>query len=357
MKRPQGFDQQPSVPTRNQNPAHGSEGRSRPSIRAGARGPARPVEQDAGSGPIDGGIKRRAESRPAEPNGPSEPSEPTKPRGPDRRREPSGSAIRDRDAVAQGAEAALRRAQRERKRYERGEMRRFTKRTRHRRLIILVSSGVVVAVLVAVILAAFSPLLALRTIEVDGAGSIGVQKVREALAGQLGRPLTLVSTADVEADLAKFVQIRSVSTETVPPGTLVVRIVEREPIGVIQDGSRFETVDAAHVSIASASSRPAGLPLIHVSPAKYSSRASVFGAVAEVLGSLPADVLSRVDTISATTPDDVTFTLGAAGPTVVWGTSADSNLKSADLTKLLALPTASSATEFDVSAPYSVVMR
>lgn len=262
-----------------------------------------------------------------------------------------------REDVVRDAESALRRAQRERRRYERGEVRRFTRRTRHRRFVIVISAAVVLAVVVAVVLVALSPALALRTIQVEGAGSIGSRQVEDALSNQLGRPLAMVGDAQVKTDLAKFPQIQSVSAQAVPPGTLVVRIVPRVPIGIIQHGSTYDTVDAAHVRIASSTTRPAALPLIHITPARSATEHSVFAAVAEVLTSLPSAILARVDTVTATTPDDVTFTLGASGPTVVWGTSADSGLKAADLTRLLALPGASSATEYDVSAPYSVVVR
>jgi cell division protein FtsQ len=262
-----------------------------------------------------------------------------------------------REDVVRDAESALRRAQRERRRYERGEVRRFTRRTRHRRLVVLISVGVVLAVVLAVVLVALSPALALRTIQVEGAGSIGSRKVEDALSNQLGRPLAMVGNAQVKADLEKFPQIQSVSAQAVPPRTLVVRIVPRVPIGVIQHGSSYDTVDAAHVQLASSTTRPAALPLIHITPARSATEHSVFAAVAEVLTSLPSAILARVHTVTATTPDDVTFTLGASGPTVVWGTPADSGLKAADLNRLLALPGASSATEYDVSAPYSVVVR
>lgn len=236
-------------------------------------------------------------------------------------------------------------------------MRRFTRRTRRRRLIVLVSSGLVAALVLGVVALTFSPLLALRKIEVDGAAEIGAQRVEQALRGQLGRPLALVGASEVKSALSRFPRVRTFSIETLPPGTLIVRIVERTPIGVIQDGSTYRTVDAARVTLQTESSRPAGLPLIHVAPASDTSRAAVFQAVAQVLSSLPATVLGKVDTITASTPDNVSFTLGSRGPTVVWGTSADSNLKAADLSRLMALPESQGATEFDVSAPYSVVVR
>src|SRR5207244_6325854 len=63
--------------------------------------------------------------------------------------------------------------------------------------------------------------------------------VSAALKDQLGRPLPLVDFNAIRADLAAFPLIRSFSTESHPPSTLVVRIVERVPVGVITDGKTF----------------------------------------------------------------------------------------------------------------------
>ena len=253
----------------------------------------------------------------------------------------------------------LRRAARERKKFERGEVRRFTRRTRRRRWLWIGSAGVVVLVLLAVVLAAFSPLMALRTIQVEGAtAAVSSSAVQSAVKGQLGTPLPLINPAAIRGELAALPLIRSYSTEIVPPGTLVIRIVERTPVGVVHDGSSWLVVDAARVPLSSSPTRPAGYPSIKVSGVVGSpGEVHTFGAVAAVIQALPPSVLGQVDTISATTPDDVTLKFVDKGPTVVWGTSSQSALKAAVLARLMALPAADKVSEYDVSSPSSVVTR
>ena len=247
----------------------------------------------------------------------------------------------------------LRRARKERAKVERGEVRRFTKRSRRRKIAWFSAAGVVVALVLGVALTAFSPLMALRTIDVTGTSRLDVSAVKKALSDQLGKPLPLVDQGAIRGDLAAFPLIRSYSVESHPPNTIVVRIVERQPIGVLQSGNTFTLVDAAKVSIATAQARQDGYPLISASGAAAERDAkSGFAAAAEVLGALPADLLARVDTISATTADDVSFTLRDSGAKVVWGSAEDSDLKAADLSALL--KSASTASTFDVSSPHSV---
>ncbi|MDN4615619.1 FtsQ-type POTRA domain-containing protein [Leifsonia sp. F6_8S_P_1B] len=248
---------------------------------------------------------------------------------------------------------ALRAARKERRRIERGEVRRFTKRSRRRRLAWLAAAGVVALLVLGVAGVAVSPLLALRHIEITGASRLDAADIRAKLGDQLGTPLPMLDQAAISSDLAAFPLIRSYSLESHPPDTLVVRIEERQPVGVIQKGSVFTLVDAAKVPISSSQTRPEGYPLVTAAGGSAETDAdSAFAAAAGVLSALPPTVLAQVDTISAKTKDDVSFTLRGSGATVVWGSAEDSDLKAADLTALLA--GASGANRYDVSSPHSV---
>jgi len=248
---------------------------------------------------------------------------------------------------------ALRAARKERKRVERGEVRRFTKRSRRRRQAWLGAAGVAVALVLGVTLLAFSPVLALKHIEVTGASRLDPKDIAAKLGDQLGKPLPLLDQAGISHDLAAFPLIRSYTVESHPPDTIVVRVVERQPIGAIQKGTAFTLVDAAKVPISSSATRPDGFPLIAAGGASAENDAdSAFAAAASVLSALPAGTLAQVDTISATTKDDVSFTLRGSGATVVWGSAEDSDLKAADLAALLV--GAAGANHYDVSSPHSV---
>lgn len=342
MKRPQGFDR--SVAPRAGVPDTGAP--ANPERTA----PERPAERERPSavGTVTEPIPIVRHDLPATPRDP-QPEAPGTTRGEPRS---TGSSI---GHVPSNREIsrALRAARAERKRVERGEVRRFTKRSRHRRMLWLGAAGVVVALVLGVVGVGLSPLLALRHVEVVGASRLDPAAIAAKLGDQVGKPLALLDQAEISSDLAGFPLIRSYTLESHPPDTLVVRIVERQPIGVVQQGSAFVLVDEAKVPISSSATRPADVPLIAATGAAADANAdSGFAATAAVLASLPADVLARVDTISAKTKDDVSFTLRGSGATVVWGSAEDSALKAADLAALL--KGAPGAHRFDVSSPHSV---
>jgi cell division protein FtsQ len=217
----------------------------------------------------------------------------------------------------------------------------------------------VLAVLVTLValvgVAVYSPILSLKTIRIEGASRVSSGAIRTAVDSQLGTPLALINFGQITNDLAKFPLIRSYVTETVPPNTLVIHIVERVPIGVVATAAGFTVVDAAGVTISTSDKRPPGLPLIDVGTT--TTRGSAFKAAVQVLLALPASVLSKVDQVAAHTIDDVTLVLTGVGQKVVWGSPASSNEKAKVLTDLIAHQSPGVVVEYDVSAPSNAVVR
>ena len=202
--------------------------------------------------------------------------------------------------------------------------------------------------------AVFSPLLALRTVQVDGASRVSAAEVQESVESQLGTSLALIDYDTITTQLAQFPLIRSYVTELVPPNTLVIHLVERAPVGAVVNGAEFELLDPAGIVVQTSETRPEGVPLIDVGTEDVDSVA--YRSVVEVLLSLPAELLAQVDTISATTKDDVTFSLRGVGQTVVWGSSDRSDYKASVLAGIVAQQEPDALVEFDVSAPGSVVV-
>lgn len=246
-------------------------------------------------------------------------------------------------------------ASRERRRYERLEVKRFTRRARRRRTGWFVAILLILAVGGLVVVAVFSPLLALRTITVDGTSRLNAATLERAVDGQRGTPLALLNYGKITQDLAPFTLIRSYATEIVPPDTLIIHVVERTPIGAIQGASSFDLVDPAGVTVESSKTRPAGYPLIQLGTAKVDGPG--FASMAQVLLALPPAVLTKVDTITAQTHDDVTLTLSGSNQRVVWGSSDDSDAKARVLADLIGLHAGSGAGEYDVSAPGTAVFH
>ncbi|OAN27065.1 hypothetical protein A4X17_09235 [Plantibacter sp. H53] len=241
-----------------------------------------------------------------------------------------------------------------RRRHERQEIRRFTarKRGRHRPWVI---AAAILGVLIVVSLAgAYSPLLAVRSIEVVGASRVNQAEITEALSDQLGRPLALVDAGAVKAVLVGYPLIASYSLESQPPSTLVVRIVEREPVGVLQSGSVYTLVDAAGVTIERSDQPIAGYPTLMVTGGPTSKG---FVAAAAVIRALPTDLRARVASVSASTADDVTLTLVDSPAEVVWGSAEDSVLKARILATTMAATDPSQVNQYDVSSPSAAIVR
>lgn len=202
---------------------------------------------------------------------------------------------------------------------------------------------------------AVSPLMSLTTVHVTGVDRLDAASVTAALYRHLGTPLALLDADQIEQDLAEFSIIRSYSTEIVPPHTVIVRIVERRPVGAVDSASGWHLVDEAGVVVETTQEQPEGIPIIQVS--EVSAEAPAFRSVAAVLLSLPANLASRVELITASTRDDVRFTMVGTPHEVVWGSAEQSPRKARVLEAAIGATDQSVAWEYDLSAPENLVVR
>jgi cell division protein FtsQ len=320
----------------------------------GADDPSAPAGSDAPTAPRTP-VARDAQNPPADPAPAT--GQGLLARLASRRTERAGhKAQPDADEVpltARTARKRLRAARRARKQYERNEVRRFTSRSRRRRNLWIGAIGTVAALVAFVLVGVYSPLMALRTIEVTGTERILPADIVQALDGQLGTPLPLIDLSDVKQELSEFTLIRSYVTESRPPDTLVVRIVERHPVGTIATPDSFDLVDAAGVVITKSPVRPEDYPMIE---ATGGASGAGFQAAVSVVSALPDGIRGQLDTVTAATKDDVTLTL-AGGARVVWGNSERADYKAVVLSALLVGHPVGSVTEYDVSSPDSAVVR
>lgn len=323
MKRPEGFDAQPSEPARaRQEPTRKPPRTKTERATPQATTSSAPVRHDPGQPQAQRSEVPRPSRQPRP--GPGERSE-------------------------------LRRAARERRRHERAEVRRFTRRSRNRRIALFTVGGIILALAGLVVTAVYSPLLALREVRVEGTSRINPAEVSTVLEGQLGTPLALLDTATIERELGAFPLIRSYIIQTVPPGTLVVQIVERQPVASVATASGFALVDPAGIVLQESTERIAGAPFIDLAGATTDS--APFKAAVEVLLSLPPELLAQVESVTAHTQDDVALVLSGVGQRVNWGAADDSAKKAALLASLISMTDPAQPGEFDVSAPTNGVFR
>jgi cell division protein FtsQ len=235
------------------------------------------------------------------------------------------------------------------------EAKRFTAKSRKRKTVLLIVVSSLGALLALVFATVFTPLLAVEKIEVGGLKRLKEKSIVNALTSQIGKPLPMVSPAEISKALTAFALIESFSVVSIPPHTLKIQISERQPIGVILLGGTNYLYDPAGVRIGIASGGER-LPKISITGDPEDSKE--FDAAIEVLMALPASLLERVSEINAKSKDDVTLRLrGYSGQRIIWGDGSDSVLKSKVLDALVANQKETDRVTFDVSSPNAPVVR
>lgn len=236
------------------------------------------------------------------------------------------------DIAPASAASDLRKARKSRRRTERAEMRRFTETGRRRRRNWLIGGAIVAGLALVAAALAFTPIMSVRTIEVVGADRVNGEDLAHALSGQQGQPFPFVDDTAIRDVLSTYPLIESYSVESRPPSTLLVTIVERTPLGVVKNGDAFDLVDAAGVVIETTKTAPEGYPIIDI---RQAENPKAFAAAGAVLRSVPSTLLPRITSVTATTRDNVTFTLSGTKATVLWGDAAEGTLKAALLEALI----------------------
>ena len=249
---------------------------------------------------------------------------------------------------------AVWKASRARRKALRAEIRRFTVRQRRRRALWLGVAASVVLLALGTIGAAYSPLFAVERIVVVGAQQLNPDEVADALAGQVGTPMPLIDESAIKAELVGFPLIETYALEARPPHELVIRIVERTPIGLIETRAGFTLVDAAGVALSTSATPSPGTPVLAITGGVDSD---AFAAAGQVMRSLPADIRAQVTGVSASTPDDVTLTLGGTNTQVVWGSAERSAHKALALQRMMVSHPPAQVSAYDVSSPDAVVVR
>lgn len=247
--------------------------------------------------------------------------------------------------------ADLRRASRARRKVLRSEIRRFTKRSRRRRLGWGIAGGAIALVAAAAFVPPYTPLFAVERVTVTGTTALDPHVISSAVSDQVGTPLGLLDRSEIKAALMKFPMIETYAVEARPPHDLNIRITERTAVGVVESDAGYTVLDAAGVVLSTSQVRPDGQPLLEVSGGPGSP---AFLTVGLVIRSLPAELRSQLIGAAAGSADDVTLTLDS-GAEVVWGNEQRSAEKAYILQ--LAVTKFPEARFFDVSTPEALIAK
>jgi cell division protein FtsQ len=227
---------------------------------------------------------------------------------------------------------------------------------RHRRLLQLAAVAVVVTAVCWALLA--SPLLGVRTVQVDGLTTLPADQVREAAGVEPGTPLLGVDVDAARARVARLPQVASVEVTRGWPHSVVITVVERVPVAVVGEPGSRSLVDADGVLFDTVTGEPPpGVVALEVAEPGPDDPATAAGV--EAVGALPAALRERVAVAAVADPGDISLTL-ADGTVVEWGGPEESAAKAATLVALLEQLAAGSlepAATIDVSTPDAVVLR
>ncbi|SDS53047.1 FtsQ-type POTRA domain-containing protein [Agrococcus carbonis] len=255
-------------------------------------------------------------------------------------------------AELRDARREARLAKRARVRQERAEVRRFTAARRRQLRMALLGIGGLGLALALLVGLVWSPLMAVRDVQVEGADRVDPAAVQQALAGQVGQPIATVTEAGVAEQLRTIPQIESFQLDVVPPSTVIVRLVERRPVAILPGDDGETVIDGAGVALGAVDESTAALPRLE----GVEVGSEQFEAVAAMLVAVPVDVLESTETVEAPTASDIRLTL-ESGQTVQWGGADESPLKAAVLAALMATQDPAAAAVLDVRAPEHPVVR
>jgi cell division protein FtsQ len=210
--------------------------------------------------------------------------------------------------------------------------------------------GLAVAALLAW-LVGFSPVLAVRSVEVVGVPESEVAAIKALAKVPSGEPLARVDTDAVADRVAERATLADVSIERSWPSTLVIHASPRVPFLVVKNPQgQLKVVDGSGVAYAEVSRVPKGVPVVTAASDAALSRDALAAAVS-VVRVLPAALQQRVSSVTVSSANLVTLKVGST--TVVWGGVAEPERKLAIVTALLK----HKHEVIDVSAPSTPVTR
>ncbi|MFI1461652.1 cell division protein FtsQ/DivIB [Nocardia carnea] len=198
-------------------------------------------------------------------------------------------------------------------------------------------------------LAWFSPMLSVREVQIEGAGAIPEDRIRELLQIPDQGSILRIDTAAMAQRVASIPKVRSARVQRVLPSTVRVRIEPRTPVLYYDTAEGAHLLDADGIEYA-IEPAPIGVPKLETE--KPGSADALTRAAIAVVRVLPPELTVQVDSVHAETVSDISLTL-RDGRTVLWGSSEDGERKSAVVLPLLTRP----GTVFDVSSPSLVTVK
>lgn len=203
----------------------------------------------------------------------------------------------------------------------------------------------------------FSPLMSVRQVDVTGNTGVPREEVLSVAEVPAGEPLLQVDTGVIARRVAKIPAVETVKVDRSYPSAVTIEVTERTPRAVIeQPDGRLGVMDRLGVVYLAYDSRAAmgttalggvvlaDLPLLKVS--NPGPRDPTTLAALEVLAALPDWLRPQVQSISGSSPADLTVQL-TKDRTAIWGDAQRNADKAEALRHILKMQ----GQTFNVSAP------
>ncbi len=209
------------------------------------------------------------------------------------------------------------------------------RRRRRRRVLVVVAVALLAGAVAWLVL--FSSVLAVSSVRVVGVDGVAAEQVLATATVPTGVPMVRVDTSAIQSRVTALPWLEAVEVRRGWPNEIVLAVSARVPIAVLKGTS--SVVDASGFAFEALGAAPRELPSV-------SADGVALEAAMAVLAGLPADLAAKVESVRATTRDDVTMTL-RSGAEVRWGSAEQADFKAEVLKALMKRK----RDIYDVSAP------
>ncbi|ORM33634.1 FtsQ-type POTRA domain-containing protein [Williamsia sp. 1135] len=207
----------------------------------------------------------------------------------------------------------------------------------------------ILVVIAAFVVAYFTPLMSVRTIDVAGNSVVPAEEILSAAALSEGQPLMQVDTAAAAQRVSMIPRIATVRVKREYPSTITISVVERVAVVFTQrDGQKY-LMDKLGFEFAQQDPPPGLAELRTANPGSGdpSTRAAL-----TVMGEVPPYVRDQIAAIEVDSPVDIVLRLKDKR-TVVWGDDERNAEKAETLRHVLT----QEGTEYNVSSPQNPTFK
>lgn len=196
---------------------------------------------------------------------------------------------------------------------------------KRRKLLIIIAASIVALSIAAVLILSFSPLLAAKKIEVAGSKLVSEKKLLEALAPLEGVPLPRISESRVAELIGDQPAVDEIVVRAKMPDTLVVEVVEAEPVAILVEGKNSYIVSSTGEKLKKVGEKDK-TKLPRVKASDQTKDPEQFQLLTGILSTVEPNVLKQVSTATLTQAGFMELALPKKR-TLIWGDGAKAALK------------------------------